>query len=54
MKSAANRYVIGADVGSQGMKTVLLDASGSVVASAYAAYDPRYPAPNWAEEQPSD
>ena len=54
MKSAANRYVIGADVGSQGMKTVLLDASGSVVASAYAAYDPRYPAPNWAEEQPAD
>ncbi|HZS75105.1 MAG TPA: xylulokinase [Ktedonobacteraceae bacterium] len=48
------RYVIGADVGSQGMKTVLLDDSGKVVASAYAAYDPRYPAPNWAEEDPAD
>lgn len=54
MKAAANRYVIGADVGSQGMKTVLLDASGNVVASAYAAYDPHYPAPNWAEENPAD
>jgi xylulokinase len=54
MKPAANRYVIGADVGSQGMKTVLLDASGTVVASAYAAYDPYYPVPNWAEENPAD
>lgn len=54
MKPASSRYVIGADVGSQGMKTVLLDASGTVVASAYAAYDPHYPAPNWAEENPAD
>jgi xylulokinase len=54
MKPAANRYVIGADVGSQGMKAVLLDASGTVVASAYAAYDPYYPVPNWAEENPAD
>jgi xylulokinase len=54
MKTRANRYVIGADVGSQGMKTLLLDASGVVVASAYAAYDPQYPAPNWAEENPAD
>ena len=50
----AQRYVIGADVGSQGMKTILLDALGSVVASAYAGYDPHYPAPNWAEENPLD
>jgi xylulokinase len=54
MRISAKRYVIGADVGSQGMKTVLLDELGSVVASAYTAYDPRYPAPNWAEETPSD
>ena len=54
MKPAAQRYVIGVDVGSQGMKTVLLDASGNVVASAYAAYDAHYPAPNWAEENPAD
>lgn len=50
----AQRYVIGADVGSQGMKTVLLNARGAIVASAYAAYDPRYPAPTWAEEDPND
>src|SRR5712691_4032638 len=54
MKLASTRYVIGADLGSQGMKTVLLDASGTTVASAYAAYDPHYPAPNWAEENPAD
>jgi len=40
MKPVSNRYVIGADVGSQGMKTVLLDATGTVVASAFSAYDP--------------
>ena len=54
MKPVSNRYVIGADVGSQGMKTVLLDATGTVVASAFSAYDPSYPAPNWAEENPAD
>src|SRR5260370_27719087 len=54
MKPASNRYVIGADVGAQGMRTVLLDACGVVVASAYAAYDPHYPAPSWAEEDPAD
>ncbi|GAC1347596.1 MAG: xylulokinase [Ktedonobacteraceae bacterium] len=54
MKSSSSRYVIGADLGSQGMKTVLLDEAGITVASAYAAYDPHYPAPNWAEENPAD
>ncbi len=54
MKPASNRYVIGADVGSQGMKTVLLDATGAIVANAFSAYDPSYPAPNWAEENPAD
>jgi xylulokinase len=54
MNPSSNRYVIGADVGSQGMKTVLLDASAAVVASAYATYDPHYPAPNWAEANPAD
>ena len=34
MKPAAQRYVIGVDVGSQGMKTVLLDASGHIAANA--------------------
>jgi xylulokinase len=54
MKPKGRRYVIGADVGSQGLKTILLDEQGSVVADAYAAYDPSYPAPNWAEENPLD
>ena len=54
MKPAAQRYVIGVDVGSQGMKTVLVDASGHIAASSYAAYDAQYPAPNRAEENPAD
>ena len=54
MKPVSNCYVIGTDIGSQGMKTVLLDASGTIVANAYAAYNPHYPAPNWAEENPAD
>jgi xylulokinase len=51
----SDEYVLGVDVGSQGMKTVLL-ATGEarVVASAYAAYDPHYPAPGQAEEDPAD
>ncbi|MEO6888947.1 MAG: xylulokinase [Ktedonobacteraceae bacterium] len=54
MSLAADRYLIGVDVGSQGMKTVLLADSGLVLASAYAPYNPRYPAPGWAEEDPGD
>src|SRR5579883_3214802 len=54
MKPMAQQYVIGVDLGSQGMKAILLDARGTIVASAYAAYDPHYPAPNWAEEDPRD
>ena len=45
-------YVIGCDVGSQGTNTVLYDAEGSLVASAYRGYDVSFPQPGWAEQDP--
>ena len=45
-------YVIGCDVGSQGTNSALYSADGSLVASAYHAYDVSYPRPGWAEQDP--
>jgi xylulokinase len=46
-------YVIGCDVGSQGTNAVLYDADGSLVDSAYEAYDVSFPRPAWAEQDPA-
>ena len=45
-------YVIGCDVGSQGTNTALYSADGTLVASAYEAYDLSFPYPTWAEQDP--
>ncbi len=45
-------FVIGCDVGSQGTNSVLVDAGGALVASAYRAYDVSFPRPAWAEQDP--
>jgi xylulokinase len=45
-------YVIGCDVGSQGTNAALYAADGTLVASAYAAYDVAFPHPGWAEQDP--
>src|SRR5436309_4888093 len=45
-------YVIGCDVGSQGTNSALYGADGSLVASAYDAYDVSFPHPGWAEQDP--
>jgi xylulokinase len=45
-------YVIGCDVGSQGTNAALYDADGTLVASAYEAYDVAFPHPTWAEQDP--
>jgi xylulokinase len=47
-------YAIGCDVGSQSLKGILLDPSGTVVAQAAAAYDVAYPHPGWAQQDPHD
>jgi xylulokinase len=46
-------FVIGCDVGSQGTNSVLVDADGTLVASAYRAYDVSFPRPAWAEQDPA-
>ena len=46
-------YVIGCDVGSQGTNAALYAADGTLVASAYEAYDLSFPHPGWAEQDPA-
>jgi xylulokinase len=47
-------YVIGCDIGSQTIKTVLLTVEGQVVAESSAGYPIQFPGPAWAEQQASD
>jgi xylulokinase len=48
------RYVIGCDVGSQGTNAALYADDGAFVKQLYHQYDLSYPAPGWAEQDPSD
>jgi xylulokinase len=43
-------YVIGCDVGSQGVKVILLTAEGQLAGEASVGYGIDYPAPTWAEQ----
>lgn len=45
---------LGVDLGTSGVKTVLLDAEQGIVASATAALDVSRPAPGWSEQNPGD
>ena len=45
--------MIGCDVGSQGTNAALFDADGTLVSSAYEAYDLSFPHPGWAEQDPA-
>src|SRR5262245_11678402 len=47
-------HVIGADVGSQSVKALLMDADGATVATATAPCSMSYPAAGWAEQQPGE
>jgi xylulokinase len=47
-------YLIGADIGSQSVKAVLLDPGGRQVASAGQGCAMRHPASGWAEQDPAD
>jgi xylulokinase len=46
-------YLIGADIGSQSVKAVLLDPDGTTVATAGRACEMRHPASGWAEQDPA-
>ncbi len=48
--SARPEVVIGCDIGSQGLKVVLLSLDGELLGEAGAAYDVDYPRPTWAEQ----
>ncbi len=45
---------VGHDVGTGGVKTVLADATGAVLAEAFAPYPLAEPRPGWAEQDPED
>jgi xylulokinase len=47
-------YLIGADIGSQSVKAVLLDPAGRTVASGGQACAMLHPANGWAEQDPAD
>ena len=52
--SATDSLVIGIDVGTSSVKTLVMDASGAIVASASASYPLLTPAPGWVEQHPED
>src|SRR5450432_1341436 len=47
-------YLIGADIGSQSVKAVLLDPDGRTVGTAGHSYAMSHPASGWAEQDPGD
>lgn len=47
-------FVIGADVGSQSVKALLVDGDGVEVAAAAAPHEMRHSAPGWAEQHPDE
>src|SRR5690242_6241078 len=47
-------YLLGIDIGTSGTKTLLIEESGKVVASATDTYPLSTPKPLWAEQDPAD
>ncbi len=48
------KFVLGCDIGTGSCKSVLLDASGRVVARSEKEYASAYPQPGWVEQDPGD
>ena len=46
-------YVIGCDIGSQSLKTLLISAEGKICGESSASYSIEYPQPTWAEQDPT-
>ena len=46
--------LLGIDVGTTGVKAILADAQGALLAGAGEEYPTAYPRPNWAEQDPDD
>ena len=47
-------YLLGIDVGTTGIKALVINASGDLLASATAEYPMYTPRPQWAEQEPED
>jgi xylulokinase len=47
-----NVHLLGIDIGTSGLKCVLIDAVGQLRASAFREYTPDLPRPGWAEQDP--
>lgn len=45
---------LGVDIGTSGTKTIAIDLSGKVIASASASYPCHHPKPLWSEQDPED
>jgi xylulokinase len=52
METRTRPLLLGIDVGTSGLKAVLLDEAGLTVEEATAAYELRSPQPGWAEQDP--
>ena len=48
------KHMIGIDVGTSGVKSILVDETGDLVAGAFEEYALNTPHPNWAEQDPAD
>src|SRR5215813_2992920 len=46
------QYVIGCDIGSQSLKTLLISVEGKICGESSASYPIEYPQPTWAEQSP--
>ena len=46
-------YLLGIDIGTSGLKCVLIDEAGQLCASAFREYAPDLPRPGWAEQDPA-
>jgi xylulokinase len=47
-------YLVGADIGTSGLKAVLVDSAGAILAVAERHYQLYHPRPAWAENHPED
>jgi xylulokinase len=49
----ARQTLLGIDLGTSGLKCVLIDEAGQLLASAFREYTPDLPQPDWAEQNPA-
>ncbi|HID94101.1 MAG TPA: xylulokinase [bacterium (Candidatus Stahlbacteria)] len=47
-------YLIGIDIGTTGVKTLMIDEVGSIIANSFVSYPTYTPKPNWVEQYPQN